>query len=68
MGAKINKEVGEKTGLQAAAMISFTIGTTFISSSGEDVVNKIIGLLMIFLGAGIMLYKYKRELDRGVQQ
>lgn len=61
------KQVTEKTGLQAAAMIWFVLGTQIIISDASTE-NKIIGSILMALGISIMLFKYKREADRGVKQ
>ena len=57
----------EKTGLQGAAMMCFVAGIGFMTQ-GASLENKIFGLVLIFGGLGAMLYKYKREEDRGAPQ
>lgn len=57
----------EKTGLQGAAMMCFVAGIGFMTQ-GASLENKIFGVVMILVGIGAMLYKYKREEDRGVIQ
>lgn len=57
----------EKTGLQGAAMMCFVAGIGF-TTSGETTENKILGVMLILVGMGAMLYKYKREEDRDVPQ
>lgn len=57
----------EKTGLQYVAMVLIGLGSTFVVTT-ESLENKIIGLILLAIPVSIMLYKYKREVDRGIPQ
>ena len=57
----------EKTGLQYVAMVLIGLGSTFMVTT-ESLENKIIGLILLAIPVSIMLYKYKREVDRGIPQ
>ena len=48
-------------------MILISIATAFLVA-GESLENKIIGIILVLIGAGIMLYKYKREMSRDIPQ